>query len=267
MERSTAPDEDEQAGIYEQIARALGPDRRLIIRALDVGGDKPLTYFPNVMEENPFLGERGIRLLLNRPDVLRTQLRAILRASRAGQVAVMFPMVATLAEWRAARAMLEQEARALDCPMIPAGIMVETSAAALLASHFARDADFFSIGTNDLTQYTLAMDRTNPRLAMQVDAFHPAVLRLVAETVAGAHAHQRWTGVCGAVASDPDAVPVLLGLGVHELSVNVPAIPAIKARVRALSLSECQATAQAALQAGDAEEVRALVQRRHGAAT
>lgn len=267
MERSAAPDEDEQTAVYESIAHTLGPDRRLIIRALDVGGDKALAYFPNVMEENPFLGERGIRLLLNRPEVMRTQLRAILRAAASGQVAVMFPMIATLAEWRTAREMLVREARALGRPVIPAGIMVETSAAALLAPHFARDADFFSIGTNDLTQYTLAMDRTNPRLAKQMDALHPAVLRLIAETVAGARAHQRGTAVCGAVASDPDAVPVLIGLGVHELSVNVPSIPAIKARVRALSLDECQATAQAALQAGDAEEVRALVQRRHGVAT
>lgn len=264
MERTTAPDEAEQTSVYQDIARALGPDRILIIRALDVGGDKPLSYLPNVMEENPFLGERGIRLLLNRPELLRTQLRAVLRAAASGKVAIMFPMIATLAEWHAVRTMLQEEVRALGVAPIPAGIMVETSAAALLADHFARDADFFSIGTNDLTQYALAMDRTNPRLALQLDALHPAVLRLMAATVAGAAQHQRWVGVCGALASDPVAVPILIGLGIHELSVNTPAIPAIKARVRDLVLQECRATAQEALAAGDAEQVRALVAQRHG---
>ena len=263
MERTTAPDEQEQTRVYEAIARTLGPNRILIIRALDVGGDKPLSYLPTVIEENPFLGERGIRLLLNRPELLRTQLRAVLRASASGKIAIMFPMIATLAEWQAVRAMLQAEVEALGVAPIPAGIMVETSSAALLADHFARDADFFSIGTNDLTQYALAMDRTNPRLAVQLDALHPAVLRLMAATVAGAAKHQRWVGVCGALASDPVAVPILIGLGIHELSVNPPAIPAIKARVRELVLQECQATAQEALAAEDAEQVRALVAQRH----
>ena len=267
MARTTAPDEAEQTRVYETIARTLGRERILIIRALDVGGDKPLSYLPNVIEENPFLGERGIRLLLNRPELLRTQLRAILRASVVGKVAVMFPMIATLAEWHAARAILQEETRLLGVPPIPAGIMVETSSAALLADHFARDADFFSIGTNDLTQYALAMDRTNPRLAVQLDALHPAVLRLIAATVAGAAQHQRWVGVCGGLASDPIAAPVLLGLGIQELSVNVAAIPAIKARVRTLDLAECRETARAALAAADAEHVRALVIERHGDAS
>jgi phosphocarrier protein FPr len=137
--------------------------------------------------------------------------------------------------------------------------MVETAAAALLADRFAEEADFFSIGTNDLTQYTLAMDRTHPRLAPAVDALHPSVLRLIEATVAGARAHNRWVGVCGALAGDPQAVPILLGLGVHELSVPVPAIPAIKAQIRQLSLSDCQAKARLALDAADASEVRALV--------
>lgn len=259
LDRAEAPDEDEQARIYEAIALALGPDRLLVVRALDVGGDKPLPYLPMALEQNPFLGERGIRMLLARPEILRTQLRAILRASRVGKICVMFPMIATLDEWREARGILEEERASIGVPPLQAGIMVETASAALLAHHFAREADFFSIGTNDLTQYTLAMDRTNPRLAPSVDALHPAVLRLIEQTVAGARAHGRWVGVCGALASDPQAVPILIGLGVDELSVSVPAIPAIKAQVRRLRLAECREIATRALASGDAQEVRALV--------
>ncbi len=263
QDRRVAPSEEEQAAAYEAIARALGPDRILVIRALDVGGDKPLSYVPMAVEANPFLGERGIRLLLNRPDVLATQVRAMLRASRAGKVAIMFPMISTIAEWRAARDIVERERTALGVPPLQVGIMVETASAALLAERFAREADFFSIGTNDLTQYTLAMDRTNPRLAPQVDALHPPVLRLIERAVAGAHAHQRWAGVCGALAGDPEAVPVLVGLDVDELSASVPAVPAVKALVRTLSLEECRATARLALDAADGAEVRALVAARH----
>jgi phosphoenolpyruvate-protein phosphotransferase len=263
MERRTAPDEEEQTRTYENIARALGPERILVIRTLDVGGDKPLPYMPIGTEANPFLGERGVRLTLNRPDIFRTQIRAILRASRAGKVAMMFPMVSTIGEWRAARAMVEQERVQLGVPPIQVGIMIETASAALMADRFAKDADFFSIGTNDLTQYTLAMDRGNPRLAPQVDALHPAVLRLIERTVVGARAHQRWVGVCGALAGDLQAVPVLVGLGIDELSVSVPIIPAVKARVRSLVFGECQETARQALDAADGAEVRTLVARRH----
>lgn len=263
MERHTAPDEDEQATIYETIATSLGRERILVIRTLDVGGDKPLPYLPIAAEANPFLGERGVRLTLNRPDVMRTQIRAILRASKSGKVAMMFPMVSTFAEWRAARDMVEHERVALGVPAIQVGIMIETPAAALIADRLARDADFLSIGSNDLTQYTLAMDRTNPRLAPQVDALHPAVLRLIERTVAGARAHKRWVGVCGGLASDLAAVPVLLGLGVDELSADLAMLPAVKARVRTLSLEECRKTALAALDANDAAEVRAMVSARH----
>ncbi|MFN2563915.1 MAG: phosphoenolpyruvate--protein phosphotransferase [Gemmatimonadaceae bacterium] len=264
MDRRAAPDEDEQTRIYEAIARALGPERILVIRTLDVGGDKPLPYLSVGTEANPFLGERGIRLTLNRPELFRAQVRAVLRASRAGKVAIMFPMISTLAEWRAAREFVERERATLGMLPIQIGIMVETTSAALLADRFAAEADFFSLGTNDLTQYTLAMDRTNPRLAAQVDALHPAVLRLIERTVEGAHKHKRWVGVCGALAGDPAAVPVLIGLGVDELSVDVPIVPAVKARIRTLSLKECQRTAHKALEAADAAEVRALVSERHG---
>jgi phosphoenolpyruvate-protein phosphotransferase len=259
LHRSTAPTEVEQETVYADVVRALGRERRVVIRTLDVGGDKPLPYLPIPREDNPFLGERGIRVLLDHPELFRTQLRAILRASRGGFVSVMFPMIATMAEWKAARAMLEEERARLGMPRVEAGIMVEVASAALLADHFAREVDFFSIGTNDLTQYTLAMDRGHPRLAAQVDGLSPAVLRLIAQTVRAAKAHGRWTGVCGGIASDPQAVPLLVGLGVDELSVSVPVIPAIKAQVRRLRLAECQTLAEAALACADASDVRALV--------
>ncbi|MFL5493526.1 MAG: phosphoenolpyruvate--protein phosphotransferase [Gemmatimonadales bacterium] len=263
LERHTAPTEDEQAAAYEAIIREVGPERLVVVRTLDVGGDKPLPYLPVATEANPFLGERGIRLLLNRPEVFAGHVRAILRASRAGKVALMFPMISTMGEWRAAREIVELQRLALGVPPLPIGIMIETASAALLADRFAQEADFFSIGTNDLTQYTLAMDRTNPGLASQVDALHPSVLRLIDRSVAGAHAHGRWVGVCGAAAGDPQAVPLLVGLGVDELSAAVPLVPAVKAQVRGLSLKECRETARLALDAADGAEVRALVARRH----
>ncbi len=157
-----------------------------------------------------------------------------------------------------------QRAADADPTAVPVGIMVETAAAALMAERFAREADFLSIGTNDLTQYTLAMDRTNPRLAPQVDALHPSVLRLIERTAAGARKHGKWTGICGALAGDPQAIPILLGLGVDELSADVPLVPAVKARVRTLSLADCRETARLALAAEDGAQVRALVQERHG---
>jgi phosphoenolpyruvate-protein phosphotransferase len=259
LHRATPPTEAEQLAAYTDIARALGRERRLIIRTLDVGGDKPLPYLPLPREDNPFLGERGIRVLLNRPELLRAQLRAILGASREGRVSVMFPMIALLEEWRAAREILDQEQQRLGVPRIEAGIMVEVASAAVMADQFAREVDFFSIGTNDLTQYTLAMDRGHPRLAPQVDGLSPAVLRLIDMAVRAAQTHGRWTGVCGGIAGDPQAVPLLVGLGLDELSVSVPAIPAVKAQIRRVRLSDCRKLADAALRSATAAEVRALV--------
>jgi multiphosphoryl transfer protein len=257
--RRDAPTEEEQFETYKAIAEALGPERPLIIRTLDVGGDKPLAYLPIPKEDNPFLGERGVRVGLDRPEILRTQLRAILRAAAFGNVSVMFPMIATLNELRDVKAMLAEEAASLDVPSVEAGIMVEVPAAAIMATLFAREANFFSIGTNDLTQYTLAMDRGHPKLARQVDGLSPAVLKLVAQTVEGAEPLGRRVGVCGAIASDPAAVPILLGIGVEELSVSLPAIAAVKAQIRSLRLDECQRLAERALAAESALEVRALV--------
>jgi len=259
QDRDTAPTEDEQYQAYSDIARAIGPSRPLVIRTLDVGGDKPLSYLPIAKEENPFLGERGIRVGLNRPEVLRTQLRAVLRAANVGKLLVMFPMVATLTEWRTAKAMFDEERARLGVDPIPVGIMVEIPAAAVMAEQFAREANFFSVGTNDLTQYTLAMDRGHPKLAPQVDGLNPAVLQLIALAVKGAQQHGRWVGVCGGIAGDPQAVPILIGLGVKELSVSVPAIPAIKAQIRTLSLADCRKLAQKALTLDTGIAVRELV--------
>jgi phosphocarrier protein FPr len=267
LERRDAPTEQEQFETYKAIADALGPGRPLIIRTLDVGGDKPLAYLPIPKEDNPFLGERGVRVGLDRPEILRTQLRAILRAAAFGKVSVMFPMIATLNELRDVNAMLGEEAASLGVPPVAAGIMVEVPATAIMAAQFAREATFFSIGTNDLTQYTLAMDRGHPKLAPQVDGLSPAVLRLIAHTVRGAQPLGRRVGVCGAIASDPGAVPILLGIGVDELSVSLPAIPAVKAQIRGLRLEECQRLAERALAAESAQEVRALVPDPHAQPT
>jgi phosphocarrier protein FPr len=259
MERSDAPTELEQFEMYKSVVEAVGTGHPVIIRTLDVGGDKPLSYLPIPKEDNPFLGERGVRVGLDRPEILRTQLRAILRAGVHGHVSVMFPMIATLNELRDVKAMLAEEAASLGVPPVPTGIMVEVPAAAVMAAQFAREAEFFSIGTNDLTQYTLAMDRGHPKLAPQVDGLSPAVLKLIAHTVTGARYAGRRVGVCGGIGSDPCAVPILIGLGVDELSVSLPAIPAVKAQIRTLRTDACKVLAERALAAESAEEVRALV--------
>jgi phosphocarrier protein FPr len=258
MDRPTAPTEDEQAEIYSSVAQVLGPDHPLIIRTLDVGGDKPLPYLPIPHEENPFLGERGVRLGFDRPEILRTQLRAILRASRVGQVKVMFPMIARMEDWRMAYGMLQEESQNLSIPLIPAGIMVEVPSTAIMADQFAREVDFFSVGTNDLTQYTLAMDRGHPKLAAFADALNPSVLKLIGMAAQAANKRGKWCGVCGGMASDPQAVPVLIGLGVKELSVSIPSIPSIKAQIRRLNLAECRQLTATAIALDTAAEVRAL---------
>ncbi|PHN53793.1 PTS mannose transporter subunit IIC [Pseudomonas sp. ICMP 8385] len=266
LDRNRAPSPEEQAGTYSAIARALGPERNLVVRTLDVGGDKPLAYVPMAAETNPFLGLRGIRLCLERPELLREQLRAILASAGLARLHIMLPMVSLLSELRQARQILEEEARALGLAKLPKlGIMIEVPSAALMADVFAPHVDFFSIGTNDLTQYTLAMDRDHPRLASQADSFHPAVLRLIATTVKAAHAHGKWVGVCGALASETLAVPMLIGLGVDELSVSVPLIPSIKATVRDLNLADCQLIARQVLNLEEAAQVREALNQYHAA--
>jgi len=259
LERQSAPSEDEQVQIYADIAAALA-GRPLIIRTLDVGGDKPLPYLPMPREENPFLGIRGVRIGLEKPEILRTQVRAILRASKGNRLRIMFPMIATIDEIRSVKGLVDEErAKVPEADPVEVGIMVEVPSAAVMARQFATEVAFFSIGTNDLTQYTLAMDRGHPKLGAKADAMNPAVLRLIAQTVEGAHAEGKWVGVCGGVAGDPQAVPILVGLGVDELSVSVPSIPAVKAEVRARSLADCQALAAQALACDTAADVRALV--------
>jgi len=258
MEASSAPTEAEQTQIYSDIARALG-DRPIIIRTLDVGGDKPLPYLPMPHEENPFLGERGIRMCFDRPELMRNQFRAILRSAQAGNVRVMFPMIVRTEEIQMAKAVMEEERQKLGMPPIPIGIMIEVPGAAVIADQLIREVDFFSIGTNDLTQYTLAMDRGHPKLAPYVDALNPSVLTLIGMTARAANNAGKWAGVCGGVASDPQAVPLLIGLGIKELSCSIPAIPSVKAQIRALTLAECQRLAEQALQQPTAAAVRNLV--------
>ncbi len=257
LDRSAAPSEQEQFEAYRAIVLAMR-GLPVVVRTLDIGGDKPLAYIQMPHEANPFLGERGLRLCLNRPELLRQQVRAILRASAFGPVRIMFPMVADLDEWRAARRLVEAECEDLGSPRVDLGIMVEVPSAALMAEAFAPEIDFFSVGTNDLTQYTLAMDRGHPVMAAKSDALHPAVLRLIARTVEAAHQAGKWAGVCGELGSDPQAVPILVGLGVDELSVSAPAVPRVKAQVRALALSQARALGQQALACATAPEVRRL---------
>lgn len=259
LERETAPAEAEQRALYARIATTLG-DRPLVVRTLDIGGDKPVPYLPQAAEENPALGRRGIRLSLARPDLFAEQLRAIIAGVPGRQCKIMLPMIADLAELRAARAALT-EAIAITGRSDPVelGVMIETPAAALLADQLAAEADFLSVGTNDLTQYALAADRGNAGVAAMVDALHPAVLRLIRHAAEGARKHDRWFGICGGIASDPQAAALLVGLGATELSAVPAAVPAVKAAVRATTLADAQALAKRALAASSAVEVRALL--------
>ena len=260
LERTTAPTEAEQFDVYRSIAEVMGK-LPVIVRTLDVGGDKPLPYIEMQREDNPFLGERGIRLCLNRPELFRQQLRAILRAGQHGNVQIMFPMVGDIEEYRQARKLLDELQVELNIPRVTAGIMIEVPSAALMADVLAQEVDFFSIGTNDLTQYTLAMDRMHPALASRQDGLHPAVLRLIAKAIEGAHKHGKWAGICGELGSDPYAVPILIGLGIDELSISVPSVPLIKAQIRGLKASDLQTLAQQALECSTALEVRELVKK------
>lgn len=259
LDRRAAPTEAEQLAEYQAMAEAMH-GKPLTIRMLDIGGDKPTPYLPGKPEENPILGVRGIRMSKRHPEMLRQQFRAILRLAPAGQCRIMLPMIADLAELRWARRLFEEEKAALGIVQpVPLGIMIEVPSAVALADRLAAEADFFSIGTNDLTQYVLAMDRGNPDLAAEVDAFHPAVLRMIAQTVAGARTHDRPVGVCGGLASEVLAAPILIGLGVTSLSATRSGIPDLKAFIRTLDVPTCRTVAQEALQQDTPEAVRALV--------
>lgn len=255
MAHAQAPDLTTQVEEYREAIDALD-GRPLVARILDVGGDKPLAYWPMPREDNPFLGLRGIRLMLTRPDVLETQLRALLLAAApvngsSRPLRIMLPMIKDIAEFRAVKAifdrLLEEIPETERTSDVQLGIMIEVPSAALLAPTLAAEVDFFSVGTNDLTQYTLAIDRDHPDLSAQADGLHPAVLRLIEMTVTAAHAHGKWVGVCGELASDAMAVPVLVGLGIDELSVNARQVPLVKARLREFDLEEARAQAELAL--------------------
>jgi multiphosphoryl transfer protein len=258
LERQSPPDETEQAVEYQRIATALA-GRPLTLRTLDIGGDKPIPYLPLPHEDNPALGLRGVRTSLWRPDLLRVQLRAALAIRPETQARVLLPMITDPAEIRTVRGILDEERRGMGrTTPIELGVMIETPAAALMADRIAADADFLSIGTNDLTQYTLAMDRGHPELASRLDALHPAVLRLIARTAGAAISHGRRVAVCGGLASDPTAAPILIGLGVHELSVVPSFIPQLKSLISSVSLDSCRELARQALELETAEAVRAL---------
>lgn len=258
LDRETAPDEDEQAAQYQAVADGLG-GRPLIVRTLDAGGDKPMPYLPIPREENPALGLRGVRVGLWRPQMLMTQLRAILRVTPVGQCKIMVPMVASPDELAAVRRMLEEARRdmGVETP-VPLGVMIETPAAAVTADLIAEQADFLSIGTNDLTQYVLARDRGNPAVAADIDGLHPAVLRLIRQTCEAGRAKGRWVGVCGGLAGDMAAAPILVGLGVTELSAAPAVLPDLKALLRGLTLETCRDLAARALACSSVDEVRAL---------
>ena len=267
LERTSLPSEEEQYRAYKAIGDAFG-ELPVVLRTLDVGGDKELPYLNTPSEQNPFLGVRAIRLCLSRPELFKPQLRAALRAGARNGLKLMFPMVATVGEVRQARAVLAEclaELRAQGLPVaerMEVGIMIEIPAAAVVADQLAKVVDFFSIGTNDLSQYTMAADRTNAGVASLANAFQPAVLRLIRQVIDAAHAAGKWVGLCGELAGEPLAIPILLGLGLDEFSMNAPAIPTAKQIIRTLRVDEARAIAGVVLELESAEEVRDMVRAR-----
>jgi phosphotransferase system enzyme I (PtsI) len=245
LNQDESPGEDQQVEMYSQMARASKP-HHLIIRTLDVGGDKKRPHLGIEQEVNPFLGYRGIRYSLGRPDLFRTQLRAICRASVEGNIRVMFPMVCDLSELQAARRLLEEAREELRGRNVPqadrfdVGVMIEVPSAALISDILARHVDFFSVGSNDLIQYTLAVDRGNEKVSALYQPAHPAVLRLLQTVVEAAHRHNIWVGVCGEMAGDAVLIPALVGLGIDELSAGAASIPRIKRAIQALNYEEAR---------------------------
>ena len=261
MDRSNWPSEEEQTNAYANVVRAFDEDL-VIIRTLDIGGDKVLDYFAFPHELNPFLGWRALRVCLDKVDIFKTQLRSILRASAFGKVGIMYPMVISVEEVQKSNDILEEckkellaEGIAFD-PNIQRGVMIETPAAAMVANELADIVDFFSYGTNDLTQYTLAVDRGNPHIVNLYDSLHPAVLRLMAQATAAATAKGVWVGVCGELGGNPLATLFLMGIGVTELSMSAISIPKIKEIVRATTMQETKEIAQKVLSLGTGTEIK-----------
>lgn len=264
MDRDSLPTEEEQFQAYKAVAEAMG-SQAVIVRTMDIGGDKDLPYMNLPKEENPFLGWRAIRICLDRKEILHSQLRAILRASSFGKLRIMFPMIISVEEVRELKAELEmlkgqlrEEGKAFD-ESIEVGVMVETPAAAVIAHHLAKEVDFFSIGTNDLTQYTLAVDRGNELISHLYNPMSPAVLNLIKQVIDASHAEGKWTGMCGELAGDERATLLLLGMGLDEFSMSAISIPRIKKLIRNANFADTKALAEQALAQPTADELMKLV--------
>lgn len=264
MGRSSLPPEDVQYRAYKSVLEQMG-DKPVIVRTLDIGGDKTLPYLDLPKEMNPFLGHRAIRYCLDNEHIFRPQLRALLRASTHGNLKIMFPMIATLEEFRSAKAMLLEEKTALMnegisvSDSIEVGMMVEIPATAILAHQFAKEVDFFSIGTNDLIQYTMAADRMNEKVSYLYQPYHPAILNLIHTVIQAAHQEGKWTGMCGEMASDPIAIPILLGLGLDEFSMTATSILPIRKQLKELSKEQLANHKDKILSLGSADEVAAYI--------
>jgi phosphotransferase system enzyme I (PtsI) len=259
MENTHFPTEEEQFQVYKEAAQLCG--KELTIRTLDIGGDKELSYYQFEKEDNPFLGWRAIRISLELKDMFKTQLRAILRASAYGIIRIMFPMIISLEELRLAKALLEEckeelKQQNIACDRkIEVGMMIETPASVIMADDFAREVDFFSIGTNDLTQYLLAVDRGNKKISSQYNSFHPAVLRSIQRVITAGHNHNIKVGMCGEFASDERAVKLLLGMGLDEFSMSASEIINVKYIIRNTSYAKAQVLAEKACEAQTVKEV------------
>ncbi|OQP15099.1 phosphoenolpyruvate--protein phosphotransferase [Geobacillus thermoleovorans] len=266
MGRSELPTEDEQFAAYKTVLEQMN-GKPVVVRTLDIGGDKELPYLQLPKEMNPFLGFRAIRLCLEMQDMFRTQLRALLRASVHGNLKIMFPMIATLDEFRQAKAILLEEKEALLRQGVPVangievGMMVEIPAAAVMADQFAKEVDFFSIGTNDLIQYTMAADRMNERVSYLYQPYNPAILRLISYVIDAAHREGKWVGMCGEMAGDPIAIPILLALGLDEFSMSATSILPARAQLKRLSKEDAVCVKETVLSLGTAEEVVSFVKR------
>lgn len=264
MERDTLPTEEEQFQAYKQVLEKMG-DKPVVVRTLDIGGDKQLPYLNLPEEMNPFLGFRAIRLCLEEQTIFRTQLRALLRASTFGNLKIMFPMIATLEEFREAKKLLLEEKEQLQqegtlvSEQIEIGIMVEIPSTAILADQFAKEVDFFSIGTNDLIQYTMAADRMNESVAYLYQPYHPAILRLVKMVVDASHAQGKWTGMCGEMAGDTIAIPLLIGLGLDEFSMSAPSMLKARNQINQLTQLEMKQITEKALSMQTSEQVKQYV--------
>jgi phosphotransferase system enzyme I (PtsI) len=265
MDRDALPTEEEQFEAYREVIEKMAP-RPIIIRTLDIGGDKKLSYLDMPEELNPFMGWRAIRMCLDRPDILKTQLRAILRASIYGNAKIMYPMVSGSEEVCRANAILNEAKQELKAEGISfdekleVGIMVEIPSAAVTADILVKEVDFFSIGTNDLIQYTLAVDRMNEHISHLYEPLHPAVLRLIKNVIDASHKAGKWTGMCGEMAGDTSATAILLGMGLDEFSMSAPSIPQVKKIIRSLTYEEAQHIAQKALSMDKPEDIRNMVE-------